>query len=62
MTPGQGKQLREAWSLLPRPELCRHERLEPEHTSEGNWTSQYICCTCGAELVVRSGLEDELYA
>lgn len=60
--PGQGKRLREAWNLVPRPKLCCHERLEPERTPEGNWTGQYICITCGAELVIRSGLEDELYA
>jgi hypothetical protein len=62
MTPDQAKQLREVWKLLARANLCPHERLEPEHTPDGAWTGQYICVTCGAEVVVRSGLEGALYA
>jgi hypothetical protein len=31
----------------------------PEHIPDGAWTGQYICVTCGAEVVVCSELEEK---
>ena len=54
MTKTEATKLRESWKLLPHPIKCEHIVLLLERSDNGYLTGNYICTTCGAEVMQRA--------
>ena len=51
MTKTEAKRLRESWKKLDNPIKCTHMVLILERSDNGYLTGNYICTTCGTEIM-----------
>ena len=51
MTKTEAAQLRKSWKMLENPVNCKHMVLLLERSDNGYLTGNYVCTTCGEQVM-----------
>ena len=51
MTKTEAAKLRKSWKLLGNPVKCKHVVLLLERSDNGYLTGNYVCTTCGEQVM-----------
>jgi hypothetical protein len=51
MTKTEAAKLRKSWKMLGNPVKCKHVVLLLERSDNGYLTGNYVCTTCGAQVI-----------